>query len=117
LNLTLILQKEEHAPGRVGAPLLGKGHVAGSSVPAAVRMAIWPPSRNDQTTTRVATSHCREPGNAPAIGQSAPAAPTRSTDKVQIVSTQPELPVRCCTTQATAIKAESDSAMAAMAPR
>src|SRR5437667_11129222 len=74
-------------------------------------MPIWPPSRNAQTATRVATSHCRAVGTVAPIGQSAPAAPTRPTDKVQIVSTQPELPLRCCTTQASAIRTDSDSAM------
>ena len=32
-------------------------------------------------------------------------------EKVQIVSTQPELPVRCCTSQAPAIRIESATAM------
>jgi hypothetical protein len=40
---------------------------------------------------------------APATGQSALPASTRPSAKVQMVSTQPELPVRCCTTQAPAI--------------
>ena len=34
-----------------------------------------------------------------------------------MVSTQPELPVRCCTTQAQAIKTQSDSAIASSAQR
>jgi len=75
------------------------------------------PSRNDQIATRAATSHCRVFGAPFVSGQSALAAPTRPTAKVQIVSTQPELPVRCCTTQAPAIRIESDSAIAASATR
>ena len=69
------------------------------------------PSRSDQIATSAATSHCRALGAAPATGHSALPAPTRPTEKVQMVSTQPELPVRCCTIQATAIRTDSDSAM------
>jgi len=43
--------------------------------------------------------------------------PRNPSEKVQIVSTQPELPVRCCTTQAPAISTESDAAMATSALR
>src|SRR5262249_29141306 len=50
-------------------------------------------------------------------GHSALPAPTKPTAKVQIVSTQPELPVRCCTTQANAIRIASESAMVASPPR
>lgn len=53
----------------------------------------------------------------PATGQSALPAPTRPSAKVQMVSTQPELPVHCCTTQAPAIRIASETAMAASAPR
>jgi hypothetical protein len=83
----------------------------------AVRTAICTPSRNDQIATRTATSHCRAFGAPFESGQSALAAPTRPTENVQIVSTQPELPVRCCTTQAPAIRIESDSAIAASATK
>ena len=83
----------------------------------AVRIAIWMPSRSDQIATSAATSHCRALGAAPATGHSALPAPTSPSEKVQMVSTQPELPVRCCTTQATAIRIDSDSAIAASAPR
>ena len=38
---------------------------------------------------------------------------TRPSENVQTVSTRPELPVRCCTTQAPAISTESDTAIAA----
>jgi hypothetical protein len=34
-----------------------------------------------------------------------------------MVSTQPELPVRCCTSQAPAIKTDSESAIAASASK
>jgi hypothetical protein len=34
-----------------------------------------------------------------------------------MVSTQPELPVRCCTSQAPAIRADSESAIAASASK
>jgi len=83
----------------------------------AARIAICMPSRSDQITTRAATSHCLALGAAPPIGQSAPPAPTSPTAKVQIVSTQPELPVRCCTTQAKVIRIDSDSAIATRASR
>jgi hypothetical protein len=56
-------------------------------------------------------------GAIPAIGQSALAAPTSPTEKVQMVSTQPELPLRCCTTQANAISSASETAIAAAALR
>ena len=75
------------------------------------------PNRSDQIATRAATSHCRAFGAAPPTGHNALPAPTRPTEKVQIVSTQPELPVRCCTSQAPAISNESDTAMAASAQR
>jgi len=81
----------------------------------AVRTAMCMPSRSDQTATRAATSHCRAFGAANAGGQSALAAPTRPTENVQMVSTQPELPVRCCTIQAPAIRTESAAAIAGSA--
>jgi hypothetical protein len=80
-------------------------------------MAMWMPSRNDQITTSAATSHCRAFGAAPAIGHSALAAPTRPSEKVQMVSTQPELPVRCWTTQAPAIRIEREAAIRTRAAR
>src|SRR5271154_7565092 len=80
-----------------------------------VRTAIWMPSRSDQIVTSDATSHCRAFGAASAIGHSELAAPTRPTENVQMVSTQPELPVRCCTTHAPAIRIESATAIAANA--
>src|SRR3982075_2709460 len=80
-------------------------------------MAIWAPSRSDQIATRPATSHCRALGAVPATGHSAAPAPTRPKEKVQMVSTQPELPVRCCTIQAPAIRIENDTAIAASASR
>ena len=83
----------------------------------AVRTAMWRPSRIDQIATKAATSHCRAFGAAPATGHSALPAPTSPSEKVQIVSTQPELPVRCCTSQAPAIRTDSDSAIAAKASR
>ncbi len=83
----------------------------------AVRTAIWEPSRIDQTATNVATSHCRRLGLKPAIGHSAPAAPVKPSENVQMVSTQPELPVRCCTSQAPAIRTDSATAIAARAPK
>src|SRR6266700_221545 len=82
-----------------------------------VRMAICAPSRSDQIATSTATSHCRVFGAIPAIGQSALPAPTSPTEKVQMVSTQPELPVRCWTTQANAIRSVSETAIAAAALR
>jgi hypothetical protein len=45
------------------------------------------------------------------------AAPTSPSENVQMVSTQPELPVRCCTIHAPAISADSESAIAAIAQR
>ena len=69
----------------------------------------------DQIATKAATSHCRAPGAMPPTGHSALPAPTRPSEKVQMVSTQPELPVRCCTPQATAIRAAKTTAMAASA--
>ena len=83
----------------------------------AVRTAMCRPSRSDQIATSAATSHCRVFGPAPPIGHSALPAPTRPTANVQIVSTQPELPVRCCTTQAKAIRTHSDNAIASSAQR
>jgi hypothetical protein len=54
---------------------------------------------------------------APAIGHSAPTAPFKPSEKVQMVSTQPELPVRRCTSQALAIRTDSASAIAARPPK
>ena len=54
-------------------------------------------------------------GAPPSIGASAEAAPTSPSENVQMVSTQPELPVFCCTTQASAISTDSASAMPASA--
>ena len=51
------------------------------------------------------------------IGHNALPAPLSPTDNVQMVSTQPELPVRCCTIHAPAIRTDSDSAMATSASR
>jgi len=53
-----------------------------------------------RSPTRPATSHCRALGAVPATGHSALPVPTRPRERVQMVSTQPELPVRCCTNQA-----------------
>ncbi len=75
------------------------------------------PSRSDQTATRPATSHCRGFGAAPAIGHSALPTPVSPTANVQMVSTQPELPLRCCTIQAIAIRIDSDTAIPAKAAR
>src|ERR1700736_6629532 len=83
----------------------------------AVRAAICEPSRSDQIATNAATSHCRASGALPPIGHSALPTPTSPTENIQMVSTQPELPVRCCTVQAMAIRIESDSAIAASASR
>ena len=82
-----------------------------------MRRAICVPSRSDQINTNAATSHCRAAGAAPPIGHSALPAPTSPTENVQMVSTQPELPVLRCTVQAMAIRIESDSAIAARASR
>ena len=76
-----------------------------------LRLAICEPSRTAQIATSAATSHCRAFGLAPSTGHSAEPAPTRPSEKVQMVSTQPELPVRCWMTQAPAISRHSDSAM------
>ncbi len=78
----------------------------------AVRAAMCTPSRSDQIASRAATSHCLEFGAVPAIGHSALATPTSPRENVQMVSTQPEFPVHCCTSQAMAISTESDTAMA-----
>jgi hypothetical protein len=75
------------------------------------------PSRTDQIATSAATNHCRAFGEAPATGQSAEPAPTRPSENVQIVSTQPELPVRCCTSHAPVIRIDNDTAIAASASR
>ena len=83
----------------------------------AVRTAICEPSRSDQTATRLATSHCRALGAAPSAGHSAPMAPVSPSENVQMVSTQPELPVRCCTIQASAIRIDNDNAIPAKASR
>jgi len=80
-------------------------------------IAICTPSRIDQIATKNATSHCLAFGVVPAIGQSALAAPTSPSENVQIVSTQPELPVRCCTIHAPPMRIESESAIAASASR
>jgi hypothetical protein len=84
---------------------------------SAVRAAICAPNRSDQTATRAATRHCLALGAAPATGHSALPTPTRPSEKVQMVSTQPELPVRCCTRKAPAIRSDSETAMAASASR
>src|SRR5579871_665240 len=83
----------------------------------AVLIAMCTPSRSDQAPTKAATSHCREFGASPATGHNAAPAPTKPTENVQMVSTQPELPVCCCTTQAPIIKIESEAAMATSAPK
>jgi len=83
----------------------------------AVRTAMCMPSRNDHTATSAATSHCRAFGAVFSSGQSELPAPTKPTENVQMVSTQPELPVRRCTTQAPAIRTESASAITASAAR
>ena len=70
--------------------------------------AICGPSRSDQIATSAATSHCRAVGAAPPAGHSALPAPTSPSENVQMVSTQPELPVRCCTAHAPAISTDSD---------
>src|SRR5262245_56527296 len=80
-------------------------------------MAMWMPSRSDQIATRPATSHCLAFGAAPAIGHSALPAPTSPSENVQMVSTQPELPVRCCTAQAPAIRMERETAIRTRAAR
>ena len=82
-----------------------------------VRTAMCRPSRSDQIATNAATSHCLALGSRPATGHSALPAPTSPSENVQMVSTQPELPVRCCTIQAPAIRSDSDSAIAASASR
>ena len=82
-----------------------------------VRAAMCEPSRTDQIATRAATSHCRALGAAPATGHSAEPAPTKPSENVQIVSTQPELPVRCCTSQAPAIRIDMDTAIKTSASR
>src|SRR5436190_24158089 len=74
------------------------------------------PSRSDQVATSAATIHCLTFGG-PAIGHSALAAPTRPSEKVQMVSTQPELPVRCCTRKAPAIRIEREAAIRTRAAR
>jgi len=56
-------------------------------------------------------------GAAPPSGQSALPAPTSPTAKVQIVSTQPEFPVRCCTAHAPAIRTDSETAIATNASK
>src|ERR1700686_3316721 len=75
------------------------------------------PSRSDQIATNAATSHCLAFGAEPATGHSALAAPTSPSENVQMVSTQPELPVRCCTIHAAAIRTDRDTAIAARASR
>ena len=83
----------------------------------AARSAICDPSRSAHSATNAAISHCRGFGAAPPIGHSALPAPVSPTENVQMVSTQPELPVRCCTSQAIVIRSESDSAIPAKASR
>jgi len=61
--------------------------------------------------------HCPALAAAPSTSHSVLPAPTRPSAKVQMAPTQPELPVRCCTTQAPAIRIDSDTAMAASASR
>jgi hypothetical protein len=80
-------------------------------------MAICTPNRNDQIDTNAATSHCRAFGAAPPIGHSALPAPVSPTENVQMVSTQPELPVRCRTIQASDMRIESDTAIRASASK
>ena len=41
----------------------------------------------------------------------------RPRENVQMVSTQPELPVRCCTSQAPTVRTDSESAVAASASK
>src|SRR5260370_9842758 len=57
------------------------------------------------------------PPLALATGHSALPAPVRPSEKVQMVSTQPELPVRCCTRKAPEIRIDSETAMAPSASR
>jgi hypothetical protein len=83
----------------------------------AVRRAMCEPSRIDQIATKAATRHCRGLGAAPAIGHNALAAPVSPSENVQMVSTQPELPVRCCTSHAPAIRTDSATAIATTASR
>src|SRR5258707_12705587 len=51
----------------------------------------------------------------PAIGHNARPSPTTPTEKVQMISTRPELPVRRCAIQAMAISTESDIMIATSA--
>jgi hypothetical protein len=78
----------------------------------AERTAMCSPSRNAQANTSAATIHCRAGKDSVENGHSAAPTPTSPTAKVQMVSTQPELPVRCWTIQATAISRQSPAAMA-----
>ena len=82
-----------------------------------VRTAMCKPSRSDQIATKAATIHCLAFGGLPATGHNALPAPTSPSENVQMVSTQPELPVRCCTIQAPAISTDRDSAIAASASK
>jgi len=82
-----------------------------------VRTAMCKPSRSDQIATKAATSHCLAFGGLPATGHNALPAPTSPSENVQIVSTQPELPVRSRTIHAPAINSDNDNAIAASASR
>ena len=105
----LVLQEDEHPPRRIEAPLAGEGGIArivGNPGGADRDMRAQPDrpqrdQRRDQPLPRVRRRARHRPQRAPA--------PIRPSAKVQIVSTQPELPVRCCTTQATAIRTESET--------
>ena len=81
----------------------------------AERMAMCSPSRRVQAMTSAATMNCRD-GNASCAKR-----PQRRdhadepVENVQMVSTQPELPVRCWMIQAAAISVPSAAAIAASA--
>ena len=114
----LVLQKDEHPSRRIGTPFPGEGGITG--------IVGYPGGADRDMRPRAAATRSRPApppaiaghwAAAPSTGHKALPTPTRPSEKVQIVSTQPELPVRCCTTQAPAIRTESDTAMAASASR
>jgi hypothetical protein len=72
------------------------------------------PSRGDRSAAHAATSHGRAPG-IPATGRRALL--IKPAETLQMAFTHPESPARCCTIQASTIRAASDSAMVARTPR
>ena len=103
----------EHLARRIDAPFLGKRRIArivGDARGARSRYASRAGSTRSPPARPPAIAAGWAPRPPPAIAhwRRRPG----PSEKVQMVSTQPELPVRCCTTQAPVIRTDSETAIA-----